>query len=524
MTRVEAVLDLVKAIAERHLITSAGHIDLIAVAVDELDPVLDFLEPLCRAVGGRVFDCRDTGLDHPIAGTADPVLRAAVEAELQDPTGRRVVIQDLGAGMLDVAWVPPAGPIPSPGERTILALARAVLHPDWDTHEFVLIAYPGSVIDVTMRDQAWNLGAKHLAGMPHRTTRTVVYLVETGLQVRTHGHVDSGFALALEGPRLLRRTGRDTLNGWATALAKEPLGLVLFLAAGFSASSRLPLGNGLRDTAIKRLLGIDAAALVDSLELAKRFHAWVRPKSGWLTSAEALLSEDDFAEQLTLEQVIRAEARVFRELPTLQAFKAHHDAVITVPGPAILDLVEILKTAAARKLILTGVNFDQLVERHATVPLRVFTSEANFTDAGNYIAEYLAGRATDIPYLKFHGSIENISSCVVSAEQTDVGLGPNKLAALRSLFPSDPAAHRRWVYIGASMRDRDLSRSFQDADFSNQTDEVWVAPWLVDTVEQYMHSREPFWVNRSERTGNDRLICATADEFLGALRNAWDSP
>lgn len=511
-----------RTVAQWHEAAPPGTVSLVPVVVDDLDAALSFFAPLSHELGGVVLDCRDADLDGPVPSTADPVLRAAVTSQLRDGTGRYVDITDLSGDLIDAQWQNPAsGPTPSGGERTVLALARAVLHQDWVNREFVVIAYPGSVIDLPFQARAWGLGTQHLRHLPHPTVRTVVYLVESALSVSIHGDVDTGFSLALDGQRLLRRTGRDNLNGWARVLADDPQGVVLFLGAGFSASSRLPLGNGLRDSAIKRLLGIEDSSFIDSMELARRFHTWVRPRHGWLTSAEERLTELQYATTLTLEQVIRAEQHIFPELPTLQAFSRRHAQVISAPGPAVVDLGEMLTTAASRRLILTGVNFDEMVEAHTPAPLRVFATDADFADAPNYLVDYYAGRVTDIPYLKLHGTIGNLESCVVSAEQTERGLSQPKLDAVRALFPTASGQVRRWVYVGASMRDRDLARVFQESDFATRTDELWVAPWLVDTVEDYMRSRESFWRDRPHKRGDDRLISATADAFLDALRRVW---
>jgi len=521
MSRATSLLDLVRIVAQRHELTTPGFVSVIPVVVDDLDAALSFLAPLSHELGGVVLDTRDSSLDGPVPSSADPLLRTSVESQLRDVGGRYVEIIDAGVGLIDAQWQnPPAGATVSGGERTVLAIARAVLHQEWTSREFVVIAYPASLIDLPFQERAWGLGTKQLQHLPHPSVRTVVYLVQSALDVSLHGQVDTGFQLALDETRLLRRTNRDTLTGFAATIAADPLGVVLFLGAGFSVSSRLPLGNGLRDAAIRRLLGLDPGLVIDSLTLARRFHAWIHPQHGWLTSSELLLTETDYATSLTLEQVIRAEQKLHPSLPTLQSFRDQHDKVLSTPGSAVTDLCHLL-TTGARRLVLAGVNFDELIEYHAKTPLRVFATDAEFVDAPAYIADYLAGNASDVPYLKLHGTISDPASCVVSAEQTELGLSQPKLDAVRSLFPSGADDRRRWVYIGASMRDRDLARVLQDSDFANKTDELWVAPWLTDTVEEYMRSREPFWESRPHTRGDDRLISTTADAFLEALRQAW---
>lgn len=522
MTRLSSALDLTRLIAQQHETAPLGKIKLIPIVVDDLATVMAFLSPLCDQAGGMLLDCREAHLNAAVPTSGNAVLQAAVEAQLRATNGsRRVALVDVGAGLVDAELHDPSsGPLPSPGERTVLALARALMHDAWTQHELIVIAYSATVLDVTFRQPAWTLATEHVANMPHPTVRTVVFVCESGLDVSLHGHVDTGFRFALDGDRLLKRTGRDNLASWAGKLAVDPEGIVLFLGAGFSASSRMPMGNGLRDNAIKRLLRIDDPGMSDSKELARRFRAWVHPMSGWLTPAEAAMTEDAFAEQLTLEQVVRAEQRHLGDLPTLALFREHHDRVVGTPGSAVTDLAAILPTAAGRRLVLVGVNIDLLVETHTTSGLRVFASDTDFEDAQDYLREYLAGRVSDVPYLKLHGSIQDPASCVVSAEQTSVGVGTGKLNAMRSLLLRDEMP-RWWVYLGASMRDYDLNMVYGDADFGRGTNELWVAPWAVETVETYMDSRTAFWRGRSHQTGDDRLISVAADEFMAALRAAW---
>src|SRR5207244_11930878 len=135
-------------------------------------------------------------------------------------------------------------------------------------------------------------------------------------------------------------------------IASQTRPIVIFLGAGFAASSRLPLGNPLRDGAIKRLLGMAAGSTHTSKELAKRFHRWLSEKPGWMSESESALKEEEFTESLTLEQVMRAEARVYPDLPTLQEFKVLQDAAILAPGPSMRLLAEIVNRGTGRIILV----------------------------------------------------------------------------------------------------------------------------------------------------------------------------
>ena len=160
-------------------------------------------------------------------------------------------------------------------------------------------------------------------------------------------------------------------------------------------------------------------------------------------------------------------------------------------------------------------NFDRMIEEHSEAPLKVFASVEEFAHAAGYVAEYLAGREKAVPLLKLHGTIENPATCVVSTEQTEKGVGQEKLVALRALLSETPLL---WIYVGASMRDLDLRPLFMFEDFARGVDERWVSPYLVDSVEGIGLVREPLWRSTQFRTLEDRLVTETADAFLAAVR------
>jgi hypothetical protein len=420
--------------------------------------------------------------------------------------------------MVDSRFVPAIGNEPSTGERTILAIARALAHREFDDRELAIITYRVSGIDYPFRQCLWSLAVDQLPGMRNGILRTVVVVVETDIDVDMHCETGRGFRFALNKSRLLRRQpGYDDLRSAARLIANHQGPVVFFLGAGFSVSSRLPLGNKLRDEAIRRLLNIREAEGTSSYELAIRFHTWVSGHD-WLTESEVVMREDEFANQLTLERVIRVEARVSGDTPTLAAFREHHDAVLDTPGKAALELGRVLATMVGRAVIVE-VNFDRLVERHCPVALKVFYSTSQFDSAATYVQAYLAGTETAIPILKLHGSIEDFATCVVSDEQTERGIGREKLSALRSLLHRESPV--LWVYVGASMRDRDLLPVLRSEDFALGADERWVSPFLDVSVESFAMDRKAFWAGTALVSMSDRLITETADAFFGALREAF---
>jgi hypothetical protein len=225
------------------------------------------------------------------------------------------------------------------------------------------------------------------------------------------------------------------------------------------------------------------------------------------------MREDEFARQLTLEQVIRAERRVADALPTLQAFREHHDAVIGIPGQAVVDFAEVLRRMVGRAVVVE-VNFDQLIERHCPVPIRVFFTNDHFQQAAEYVKRYVAGGESEIPVLKLHGSIEEPNTCVVSDEQMQQGVGEGKLETLRALLANPP---RLWLYVEASMRDRDLLPVFDSEDFARGLDERWISPYLDVAVEEFALRRTGFWATTALRSIGNRLVTETRRLFLSCL-------
>lgn len=508
-----SLFDLGGDLIRLHERSAPGYVTVIPVLVDDLVRAKPIFEALCHATEGRIFSADDDELQTAVLRTHDRVRRTAVETALVDVAGgRRVVLINPDLDSIDAQYDPPTGTSPSPGEAAVLAIARAVMHRELDDRELAVILYSESGIDYALRKCVWRLIVDQLPDLPHPTLRTLIFVTETNIDIGLHCETGRGFRLAISGDRLLRRRQKDDLYVFARQIARHPGPVVFFLGAGFSASSRLPLGNALRDASIRRLM--PGSDLLTSDELAIRFYRWVSGRDNWLNEAEREMREDEYVRQLTLEQVIRAEKRFYPDLPTLQEFRTQHDDVIRTPGQAVIDLSYVVEQMVGR-VVVVEVNFDCLVERHTRVPVRVLYSDDQFTDGAEFVHNYLAGAETDVPVLKLHGSLDDIETCVASDEQTLRGIGEGKLETLRALV-----AGRRplWVYVGASMRDRDLLPVFSSPEFANALDERWVSPYLDAAVEEFAKRRVPVWSSSDLKSIEERVITETADAFFGALR------
>ena len=531
MTSARSLFDLARAIVRAHEQAALDQITVIPVIVDDLHAARPVLRALCEVLDGRLLDTSAADshfevpdLNVPVAATDDPVRREAVKIALTTDAGRHVSLVETSDGYLDaVLQDPDVETDPSPGDRTITAIARAAVHRDLDRHPLVIVTYQSGVLDLQYKRAAWSLMVDHFGTMPRSgSLRTLVVVVEAAIDVDLHCLAGRGFRFAIQGERLLQRQGIDSLRAAVRQIARHDSPIVLFLGAGFGASSRMPLGDAMRDGAIQRLIDLPDDHSLSSRDLAMRFHAWLADKPEWLSPTEQAMSPESFAKTLTLERVIDAERQLYSDIPTLTEFKVHHDQVVETPGAAVLSLTEVLQNAHGR-IIVAEVNFDLLIEKHARTGIKVFASRNDFSQAGNYIRRYLQGDVIDIPLLKFHGTIEDFSTCIVTQEQTERGVGTEKLGALRALL-GDEDSPRLWIYVGMSMRDRDLVRVLHGEDFGRGIDERWVLPYVVDSVEEYAEARAGFWSETNLPRMQDRMITETSDAFFAALAEAWAAP
>lgn len=511
------MMELGRELAHRHYIGAHGHVNVISVLVDDLEEALPVFAALAVITHGPLLQSMDPELGMAVPATAEATRLAAIRAELDlgGAGAKTLEVRTLPNGDLDVAFagVPSAGL--SHGEQTVLAVARALGHRDLDHHEIGIIAYRADLVDLEFAEAIWRLGTVQFQGMPHGVLRTLIIVAQAPeIRISLHCQTGRGFDLAVYGDRLLRRKRAGDLQAVAAEVAARADPIVLFLGAGFSASSQMPMGNALRDDSIRRILAIPSHEVVTSESLAVRFHQLLDQR-GWLTVSEAGLTGEEFGRRLTLERVMQVENGTHPALPTLQEFRDVHDGLVHTPGSAVIDLAHILQSEAAR-LILVGVNIDRLVEVNTAVPLRLFITRADFRHAARYIRRYLRGEEDEIPYLKLHGCLSDLASCIINSDQTELGLGDLKLRGLREALGRD----RRWIYIGASLRDLDLRPVLLSEEFSQRLDELWVSPYAVESYDEFDERRRPFWRQTARGSLYERLVTETADAFFAALRDA----
>lgn len=519
MSRGTALFRLGHGIVQDHEAGQPDRLRVVNVVVDALADAIPVLDAVAHVCEGRLILADDALLHEPVEATKYAVKISAVRAALSGE-GSHAIDISVANGIADASFPNlPEGAL-SVGQETVLSIARAFLHRDLDDHALAVIAFSEALIDYEFRAAVWRLVNQHFRGMPSPTLKTLVVVTESPIDVEMHCGTTTGFRFALHGDRFLIRHGSDDLPVHARILAQYRQPFVLFLGAGFSASSRMPLGNTMRDSAIRRLLSIGPEEPFTSEDLAERFFDWVSQR-GWLNHVERDLSRERFVEHLTLEQVVRAERRASSGVSaTLSDFAEHHDRVVNTPGQAVRDLCAFLASQGHRPILVTT-NFDRLIEVHCSVPIAVFASEEDFLRGPDHLIGYFEGRREEIPLFKLHGSIESPETCVVSTAQTESGLGAAKLEVLRKLRVTNGQV--LWIYVGTSMRDLDLQIALREEDFARGADERWVEPYLSRGVEDFGRERAPFWKEGDLPTIQDRLITETADSFFSAVREAAEA-
>ena len=477
---------------------------------------------LCDVAGGWFYDCdADENLEpiyNPdLSGEVVIALQTALSVE-SGPNVRTLLIDRDGDSYLARFAELESSDSGSEAERRMLRLARAFLRPELTQHDLVVITYREEGMDLRFRKGAWSLVVDQLGELSLGSLRTLVVLAEgyEGVNVGIHCQYGRGFDYAHIAGELLVRNPEQNLAKRAAQFASLGSPLVLFLGAGFSQSSELPMGNSLRDQSIKTILGLGSDSLSASDELARQF---LQSERDHLIGVESTQSQAEFVRLLTFERVMRVEKRLYPALPTLQSLLRRESEVLDSPGRAARSLRQMV--ASPKRLVVFTVNLDRLVEHDVADLVRVFATEAEFEEAPQYISRYLRGEEEMVPIVKLHGTLADFASCVVSDDATLVGVSEPKRNAIRAAVGS-PGSKTNWVYVGASMRDLDLSPVFNSTEFLEGVTEYWAMPHVIRTISDLESSRSPFWAKDvGDTTLQDHLITETADAFLNALASRW---
>jgi hypothetical protein len=516
MTR--ALLQLFdRALADHLRNVEAGELKVITLVAPDVtrDPHLRLIEAVTAHAGGIFLNA--TGLWEGVTDRGD----AELERVLESLGGAAPMIELIKDGDIVVARHPD-GPDPETNEaaRTFLGLVNALLDRRLveETSELAVVVYDEAEFDADRLQASWELVTAQLRGMQLGKVRTLIVLVGAAqIDYRRHCARDRGVRFAIKSTDLVeRRPWRDNLADIGR-LADTTEPIVLFLAAGCSASSGMPVGDSMRDSAIRTMLNLDPSAE----DLAERFYDYSRGIDG-LLPGEAEMSMAEFRRGLTLERVLYLEQQGVpgnNYGPTMQDFARRHERALERRGSSIRAVQAMV--ALQKRLVLVTVNVDELVEDGHEDRLELFVTDEDFKNCAAYLTDYLRGGGP-VPLLKFHGTVSSAETVVVSVDRVARGLTEAQVAALDALCgPADTP--RTWFYVGASMRDRDLNQLLGLARYANGLDEWWVTPFRIPTIDQFIaeHRAQPWKEARRRSSPIERTITETADVFLGEFAELW---
>ena len=521
-----------------------GGLSVIPVVVKEdLPRLLPVLVEVCR-FAGHPFTLADNAADgidvSGGSGSVDSTLKAKVERIAVDPTfsgtPENLVVSTAGDEInVRIGGNPPPT---NPGDRNQLGLLTALLDPNIRDHQMAVIAYDETPMSEDSRERMWTFLLDELDSLGGNCRALLVVIGCASFDYARHCREGAGARWAFQdGDVRWRQRWRSDL-GSISNLAAGTGPMVLMLGAGVSVSSDMPLGNEIRDDALARLVSDLADTGAEYSEQAAELFQRLASK-GRLMPSESGIREDEFVAALTLERVLREEARTCaagETLPTLLEFDRRQKARLDHAGSAILDLREMLRLRG--RLVLLTVNFDQMIEHGAVVlnptdadpyessppgpsdppAIRLFVTPDDFEEFPAYYKHYQTYGGA-VPYVKLHGTIDRPETVRASVDVTLPGLSESAARLLRSLVP-DPGGAIPWTYVGCSMRDPDITDVIRTQEFSHRALETWVSPLVDPHVEDWVAQiREPAWRAASlPQSLRERTITQTADVFFRHLR------
>jgi hypothetical protein len=491
-------------------------LDVIPVLIDNLESDLPLIREICRHSYGQYPHVAEIALagciEKPSAG-----MKTFVEGIVTD-----------GSEVLQVAQMPTglwaarfAGePEPTnPGTVNFLGLLSGLLDGELARRRVAVVAYEETQMDAILVASAWRVLLDELPTAGAIDLSTLIVLIgNPHVDLARHCRPGPAVRFAIKDGAVSERRRWENVETEINRLATEPGPIVFFLGAGSSVSSDLPLGDDMRDRALRRYTAGDPTTPIKDLIL--QFHRMLSADHR-LLEAEKAMDTATFASTLTLERVLREEAHRggIEVIPeTLQWFGERNAVAVENPGVAARALRAL--TGLQSRFVIVTVNFDTLIEHAPAKPVHRFITEGDFKEFPAYLARYLGGDAGDLPLLKLHGSIDDVETIVANVDLTAEGLPEPHADAVRAL--ADESLGTRWVYVGYSMRDPDLGVLLRQPNFARFVDEQWVAPLPDPHVRSFveMH-RYPVWRKWGKRdTLLERNLTETADTFLTKFAEA----
>lgn len=415
----------------------------------------------------------------------------------------------------------------SAGQDVLRGVIAALFAPELREGQFVVFVYDEQALDEVVAGPLWSLLMRIAQLTPSASPRTIVVVAgDADLLIDRHCVGDPSLRYRVSEFEVSRRFSWDRSRATVTAVGKHPREdaplLFVFTGAGASTQYGLPTGNELRDRAVSHFLGAGAEGKSAAAQREMLFDV-LRDRER-LTLQERDAGQQNFAESLTLERVLREEQADERrsDSGTIRSFIDSHETSVkalssdeasTSAPSSLARLVE-----SERRLVLVTVNFDQMLEHQVGEALRPFVGESDFAEFDSHLAAYAAGDDDRVPYVKLHGDVGDVSTIVANIDEAQAGLTESRLAALRTLRDWQ-APIRPWLYVGYSMRDRDIEPVLGAPDPASGLTEWWVGPFVDPSVRAFIERyRLAKWrLTDPEVTVEHRVITLTAEEFFTQL-------
>jgi hypothetical protein len=484
---------------------------------EELEKDIDLLRAGAQRCGGTLFSLNspDEAWDLP-RGPISSDRSALVEGLLKsagDSLPAEVIIELVGQGVR-ARLKGHDGPV-EPSLTSILRAAAVIASSAFDEFDLVLMAAILAPADPRRRELLWNLLTINPVDLTiGGQSTTLVPILGASLNADIDYLRAPAIRYVARWDRVVRRSSVNQAHAIKTIADLDRRPLVLFLGAGASASSGIPLGNSYRDLALEHLIGRHE----DRQSTAEIFFDLLHERQHFLPGETQ--SRAAFASELTLERVL---LETFSDL----GFRPRADAPviqeIAKDCAAALDYVrpgrKAIRELAAKlqgQLIIMTVNFDQLVEEDLGVDCSVFYRPEHYRERLDDLVRYVGGDSSKLlPILKLHGSIEEPDSLIATIDTTSAGLNEDVLRALNQVLET-ARKPLRWVWIGCSMRDRDMNLWLGGLGAS-ALDEWWVDPLPGKSLDDFfIQHRALKWSARRQEL-RDRLIIDSADGFLRCL-------
>ena len=525
------ILRLLTALLDEHSAgeASVGEFRVVAVVTDDAPGIAAIAPAILRQAGGTMLVASECADGVPSTRAPDGKVRAAVRKHLKvpEPGGHLVPQIERREGRIHPSFKNRLLESENKGHRELLGFAASLFHEELREVDIALLLIDETPLEQDVKRAVWNFCTELLPTLGLQKLRTLIVVLQAAtIDHGRHCEGEGSARFALTRGIMRRRYPlRQPIR--VNQLANDDQPLVLFLGAGFSVSSQMPLGDELRDIVLGRLLQDPAAdVLLEASRLPRMFYDWVK-QEGALRREEQQLTAEEFCRRLTLERVIAEEIRPSGRIErscALPHFKEKHDRAVGKPGAAILELAKIVRRRGDRALVLVTVNFDELLESQCGEELDVAATPDEFRGMAERLPGYMVRPKGKVPYLKLHGTISKPSSITASVNQTQAGLDSARSTALRLLPASAVEAPRKMIYVGYSMRDLDLEPWLGDRALCDGVEEWWVQPFLDANVAAFVERfRVQAWAAQpgQEREVDKRMITETADTFFTTLASCW---